>query len=195
MATMRQLKQDFNSKLSADRWRDSLGEIAAQGMAAVGPLFALLPRPEPLRGRAAHALGLTVAKLYESSPENARIVIRRLMWHMNEESGNIGWGIPEAFGESLAACPGLAKEYHRVLISYIASLGGEDNFCDHAILRADCYRGIGIMLKGQPQYANVARPWLAKGLEQDEDQNCREQARLVLDSLPGPGLADLRAAR
>uniref|UniRef100_UPI0030793F60 DVU0298 family protein n=1 Tax=Desulfovibrio sp. TaxID=885 RepID=UPI0030793F60 len=109
--------------------------------------------------------------------------LRRLMWHMNEESGNIGWGIPEAFGEVLAACPRAAKEFHRVLISYVIDLGRDDNFCDHGPLRRSCFWAIGRLAQARRDLAVIARPWLLKGLE-DEDIPCRGMAAWALAQLP-----------
>ena len=62
---------------------------------------------------------------------------------MSEESGNIGWGIPEAFAECLAASPELAKTYHKILISYIVDLGFDDNYCDNDQLRVHATGQLG----------------------------------------------------
>jgi Vesicle coat complex, various subunits len=126
--------------------------------------------------RAAVALGLVTARLAEKQPEAAKNIIRRLMWHLNEESGNIGWGIPEAFAEILAASEPLAKDFHRILISYVIDLGRDDNYCDNDTLRRSCYWAIGRLAQARPQMCLSARPWLIKGLE-DVDMVCRGMAR------------------
>ena len=123
MARMRAVKQQLKDLLSAPDWRDHLSELRSMGQPAVGPLFSFLLLEPLMRHKAALALGQVVAGLEEGSAEDMHNIMRRLMWHMNEESGNIGWGIPEAFGEVLAACPRAAKEFHRVLISYVIDLG------------------------------------------------------------------------
>ena len=48
-----------------------------------------------------------VSRLADSDMEAARVIMRRLMWNLNDESGGIGWGSPEAMGEILAAMVGL----------------------------------------------------------------------------------------
>ncbi|MBS3809315.1 MAG: hypothetical protein KGY38_04050, partial [Desulfobacterales bacterium] len=72
-----------------------------------------------LRWRAIAAAGRVVADLAESDRESARVIMRRLMWMLNDESGGIGWGAPEAMGEITALSPAMAGEYSDILCSYI----------------------------------------------------------------------------
>ncbi len=148
----------------------------------VQPLFACLPEGGAMTDRAAYALGGQVARLYGESPENAKNIIRRFMWHMNEESGNIGWGIPEAFGETLAQCPPLADTFRRVLLHYIydAPEGRSTAFCDHAPLRISCYKAIARLLSSRPEFAEEALPLLRLSAEKETDQACREAARALV---------------
>ena len=67
------------------------------------------------------ALGQVVAGLEEGSAEDMHNIMRRLMWHMNEESGNIGWGIPEAFAEILAQHRRLGDEFYPILNYFLFS--------------------------------------------------------------------------
>ena len=55
-------------------------------------------------------MGAVVAHLAEKDMESARVVMRRLMCSLNDESGGIGWGAPEAMGEIIASHEGLASE-------------------------------------------------------------------------------------
>ncbi|EFL86693.2 hypothetical protein HMPREF1022_02183 [Desulfovibrio sp. 6_1_46AFAA] len=193
MPRMRSTKQQLKQYLQSPRWRDHLEEIAAGGASHVGPLFSFLLLGPQTMHRAAVALGLTTARLAEREPEAARNIIRRFMWHMNEESGNIGWGIPEAFGESLAASPLLAKDFHRVLASYLIDLGRDDNYCDNDLLRRSCYWAVGRLAQARPELCAGARPWLRKGLE-DNDVICRGMAAWALAQLP-PDFMDTPALR
>lgn len=193
MARMRTTKQHLKQHLQGAHWRDHLEEIATGGMSSVGPLFSFLLLGPQTMHRAAAILGATVARLARDEPEAARTVIRRFMWHMNEESGNIGWGIPDAFAECLAASPSLAETYHRILISYIMDLGHDDNFCDNGVLRRSCFWAVGRLAQARPDLCAGARPWLLRGLE-DEDSPCRGMAAWALAQLP-PDLMDAPALR
>ena len=186
-------KKRIRALLQADDWQANLEKIASEGQGATGPLFGLLPGEPELMHRAARALGLLIAKIHAEDPEAARNLIRRFMWHMNEESGNIGWGIPDAFAETLAASPELAKTYSRILDSYIYDLGFDDNFCDHDILRRDCYWAIGRLAEASPELAEPARPWLVKGLT-DRDPICRGMAAWALGKIR-PDLSSAPALR
>jgi hypothetical protein len=83
---------------------------------ALFPFF--YSQDETIKWRAVTAMGLLVQELADGDMEKARNVVRRLMWNLNDESGGIGWGSPEAMGEILACHEGLAWEYAPILLSY-----------------------------------------------------------------------------
>lgn len=60
-----------------------------------------------------------MAKIAETELERARVVIRRLMWMLNEESGSMAWGVGEAFAEALYHSEALKREYLQIYVSYI----------------------------------------------------------------------------
>lgn len=185
MARMRELKGQLKDWLSADDWEKNLERLPElDGKTAVGPLFSLLLLGDPLMPRAARAMGIVVSHMAQHNPESARNIVRRCMWHMNEDSGNIGWGIPEAFAEILAHSPLLFREFHRVLLSYIIQTGKSDNFCDYAPLRRSCYRAVGRLAQVEAQLGPVLRPHLERGLL-DPDEQCRVQAAWALAQLDG----------
>lgn len=91
---------------------------------AIKPLFSCLCSGDRrVKWQAVSAMGLTVARLADQEMEAARVVMRRFMWMLNDESGGIGWGVPEAMGEALACHQGLAEEYSHVLISFMREDG------------------------------------------------------------------------
>lgn len=102
-----------------------LAELAALPRPQVlKALIAALCRPESeLRQRAVAALGRLVARLADEDMEAARVVMRRFMWSLNDESGGIGWGVPEAMAECLAQHQGLAEEYSHILVSFMREDG------------------------------------------------------------------------
>jgi hypothetical protein len=78
---------------------------------------------ETIRWNAVRGVGITVSAIAQKDLERARTIMRRLIWSLNDESGGIGWGAPEAMGEIMAENNVLAREYHRILISYIDENG------------------------------------------------------------------------
>ena len=154
----------------------------ADPVSLINPLFSCLPLGGEVTDRAAFALGLVMKKLYAVSQESAKNIVRRFMWHMNEESGNIGWGIPEAFGHTLAQCPPLADTYRKIIFYYVYDAPEDKStvFCDHAPLRVSCYKGIGILLEARPDFADEALPLLRLAARDEKDEACREAARQLV---------------
>ncbi|MFA6901185.1 MAG: DVU0298 family protein, partial [Desulfurivibrionaceae bacterium] len=59
----------------------------------LNPLFSgICNASEKTKWNAVSAMGMTVARLADQDMEAARIVMRRFMWSLNDESGGIGWG-------------------------------------------------------------------------------------------------------
>src|SRR5512134_160047 len=152
----RLLQQDDRASLA-----EALGRIPARRI--VNPLFSLFCSPTPLvRWRAVTTMGAVVSGLADVDPESARVVMRRFMWNLNEESGGIGWGCPEAMGETMARHPRLAKEYACILISY---LNPEGNFIDHPALQEGVLWGFGRLAEANPSAvgdaAGLLEPFLS----------------------------------
>jgi len=90
----------------------------------INPLIgALCSSNETVRWHAITALGPIIADLAEHDMEAARVVMRRFMWSLNDESGGIGWGAPEAMGEIMALHGRLAEEYGHMLVAYMREDG------------------------------------------------------------------------
>lgn len=94
---------------------------------------------ERIRWHAISVMGGAVARLAEQDMEEARIILRRMLWSLNDESGGIGWGAPESMAEIMCRHEGLADEYIHILISYMRPDGEEEwqdgNFLEHEILQ------------------------------------------------------------
>ncbi len=80
---------------------------------------AFLHVKEEVRWKAVIAFGYVVSRIAEIELEKARIVIRRLIWMLNEESGGMAWGVPEGFAEALYNHEVLKNEYLSIFVSYI----------------------------------------------------------------------------
>jgi len=93
------------------------------------------------------------------------VVIRRFMWNLNEESGGIGWGCPEAMGECTARSARLADEYGCILISY---LHPGHNYIEHPALQAGVLWGIGRLAHARPATMTECVELLSSFLESSE---------------------------
>jgi len=148
----RRLKKTIADLLKGDDLTSALDTIGRfPPRRAVNPLFSLLLHPsELLRWRAVTAMGAVVDLLAQSNLESARVVMRRMLWMLNDESGGIGWGIPEAMGETMARNATLASEYARMLISYCQPAG---NYLEHPVLQRGVVWGLGRLAHARPAAA------------------------------------------
>ena len=122
----------------------------------INPLFSCLCSTEPqIKWRAVTALGAVVADLAEHDMESARVVMRRMIWNLNDESGGIGWGLPETMGEVMARHEGLAREYVMILQSYIRTDG---NFLEHEPLQCGVLWGLGRLAQERPELVKTSIP-------------------------------------
>lgn len=160
----RGLKQTVRNLLNADSFDTSLDEFCMlPARQVINPLFAFLVHSdEKLRWRAITAVGAVVEKLAREDMESARVIMRRLMWSLNEESGGIGWGAPEAMAEIMAQHEELALEYSRMLISY---MDYEGNFLEYEGLQRGVLWGLVRLARVRPQMLADAGRHLQKYLE------------------------------
>ena len=147
--TGRQLKIRIKKLLLREDFDRGLDELAGiPGRKAINPLFSFLcSTDEMLKWRSVTGMGEVVDRLARKDMESARVIMRRLMWHLNDESGGIGWGCPEAMGEILARNEKLTDEFWCILISYARPDG---NFLEHEILQRGLLWGIGRLAHAQP---------------------------------------------
>ena len=214
MARFRREKAVLLEKLLADNWQECANvSTADEAVAIINPLQALLPRPE-YKWRAAWCIGQVCATLAEQRMEAARNIVRRFLWSLNEESGGLGWGVPEAFGCAVAQSPALCREFARILVSFAYTSGKSDNYIDHAPLRQGVFWAIGHVASTMPVPWFAALPAITQGLH-DPDTACRgmavwacaktaeqfrtEQGALSLDQFPqwqavATGLAPLHGS-
>ncbi len=168
MTTTRQSRRNLKRKvlacLQSDNLDKALNELCQlPARQVINPLFSsLLSSEEQTKWRAVTAMGAVLANLAEQDMESARVIMRRLMWSLNDESGGIGWGAPEAMGEIIASHDGLAKEYVSVLISYVWK---EGNFLEYEPLQRGAVWGIGRVAQVRPELVQDAGPYLLPYLE------------------------------
>ena len=114
---------------------------------SINALFsAICQVDDRVRWHGVSAMGVTVARLADEEMEEARIMLRRMLWSLNDESGGIGWGAPESMAESMHYHEGLAEEYIHMLISYTRHDGPEleqdGNFLEHESLQQGLLWGL-----------------------------------------------------
>ncbi|TKB27636.1 HEAT repeat domain-containing protein [Desulfopila sp. IMCC35006] len=145
----RLLKNDVLNLLQKANFAEILPELEKYpANSLLNPLFLALCDPvERARWNAVLCFGWLVPAMAEKEMEAARIVMRRFLWSLNDESGGIGWGSPEAMGEIMCHNPRLRHEYLHMLISYMREDGEnlfeDGNYLELPLLQRGLLWGIG----------------------------------------------------
>ena len=94
------------------------------------------------------AVGITVSAIARTDLEPGPGNHATAYLELNDESGGIGWGAPEAMGEITAENEILAREYHPILVSYIDEKG---NPLENHLLERGVMWGIGRLAQKSPE--------------------------------------------
>ena len=163
----RQLKEQIRKLLLQQDIESGLAQIGDMpSRKAINPLFSFLcSLDEVLKWRSVMAMGEIVARLADADMESARVIMRRYIWQLNDESGGIGWGCPEAMGEIMARNQNIAEEYWCILISYIRPDG---NFLEHEVLQRGVLWGVGRLARARPQLLKTSADYLHPYMQTDD---------------------------
>jgi len=178
---IRTLKKEILTLLSTGDFRKNLDTIRSMpARQAVNPLLAFFYHTDAIiRWHAVSAMGLVVSDLADTDMESARIIMRRLIWNLNDESGGIGWGSPEAMGDIMARHRQLADEFSKLLCSYVMPHG---NFLEHEALQRGVLWGLARLARHRPAHVTAAGPFLCPFLT-SKDPAHRGLSVLIMGSV------------
>jgi hypothetical protein len=159
---MRKIKPVVLSILEHPDFENTLEQIHdLPPQKTINVLFSFLCSPhDSIKNNAVIAMGELVSTMAETDMEKARVVMRRLIWSLNEESGWIGWGSAEAMGEIMARNEMLAREFHNLLISFVTE--GNNNYLLYDKLREEVIRGLKRLSQVRPQLVKEVQHLLKK---------------------------------
>jgi hypothetical protein len=142
----------------------------------LNPLFIALCNPsERVRWNAVRCFGKAVSAIADEDFESARIVMRRFLWMLNDESGGIGWGAPESMAEVMFLSENLFEEYSHMLISYMREDGEElhqdGNYLELPLLQRGLLWGVARLCDKYPEemIQKKVTPDLIKYLSSGDD--------------------------
>ncbi len=98
--------------------------------------------------RAMEAIGLITGEIAGRDPEFVRDTVNRLLWMIRDESGGIGWSVPEILGEIVRNNPALCADIAAVIVS----------FYEEEMLTAGVIRAAGRMGKANTEMVDYAAP-------------------------------------
>jgi len=99
-------------------------------------LIAFLYEDDFLVFRSGEALGLVCSEIEKKDAEFVRIILRRLFWHLNDESGAYCRGAPVGIGEIGRTCKTAFNGFKNMLVSLLDNEEVELKFVIYAIARA-----------------------------------------------------------
>lgn len=160
MAVGRKIKKEVMSVLAAENWVNGFDALMEKYTMQnlVAPLFASLCATTIIvRWHGVTCFGKVLSRMVEEDVTKARIVMRRIMWMLNEESGSCAWGVPEAMGEIAAVNELMASEYGKILLSYShEDEVGPENYLEFPTLLRGAIWGVARMAQNRPQIAKQA---------------------------------------
>jgi hypothetical protein len=181
------IREKIFAILRSPRWKEKskyLTNFSSSKVLSSLPAF-LCSEDEEIKWRAVTVTGILVADLAQRDLEGARNILRRMIWLLNEGSGGIGWGAPDAMGEILARNETLAREFAPILVSYIQPGG---NFLEFELLQRGALWAIGRLAEANPQllYSLHADEYLLPYLA-SPDPSVRGHALWALDRMGAQG--------
>ncbi len=146
---MHSLKRKLKIVLHYENFLETISGLSSypDKLVIKGLLSFLCRGDDVLKWRSVTAIGAITSRIYQNSLEDARIVMRQLIWNLSDESGGIGWECPEAMGEIMAQNEILANEFGSILISYL-----EDgpNFMEFEQLQQGALWGVARLAQKRP---------------------------------------------
>lgn len=170
----------------------SITRLAGQHPRVLSFLTALTYDHDPqISWRAVEAIGLAAARVADNDPERVRIHLRRMQWLLNDESGGIGWRLPEAMGEIIRNRPDRFREFVPIVIS-LFDMEEEDV----VRFRPGILWAVGRLGQVIPQDVRPAIPWIVPCLNDPNPQTrgmavwCLGQFRAVEHLAPAAALLE-----
>lgn len=186
----RKLKKDFLQLLATRELQEIFDLLSTYPKRKLlNPLFSTLcHNDEKVRWHGISCFGKLIPEIGRENFEDARVIMRRFLWSLNDESGGIGWGAPEAMSEIMVNDDRIRLEYLHMLLSYMREDGEEEwqhgNYLELPMLQRGLLWGIGRLCDKYPKEMKK------QGVEDDlsqylrsEDEQVRELALLALASL------------
>ena len=111
-------KKEVISLLEQKKYEEIL-KVSASVHKIINILISLsYDKKQYIAWRAIEAIGLVSKELAESDAETVRNIVGRLLWMIRDESGGIGWSVPETLGEIVRHNPQLCADIAPIIASF-----------------------------------------------------------------------------
>jgi methylated-DNA-[protein]-cysteine S-methyltransferase len=153
---------------------------------ALGPVLRYLAGrlysdDEQAKWRSARALGVVAADHEIVSDERARDLLRRFFWALNDESGTVPYGVPEAIGEILAVRAELQAAFLPLLCAQLT----EEDMAQTGPIERGVIWALGRVGPPVARASAEAVAALRRAATEHPDHGTREIARGALEAVGG----------
>ncbi len=128
-----------------------------------------------------HALGAVAADQTILDHQRATELMRRFVWALNDESGAVPYGIPEAIGEVLAVRPELQEAFLPILCSLLT----EEEMSQTGPVERGALWAVGRVGRPAAEYSEEAVTAVREAAASHPDSDSRDVARKSLASMMG----------
>ncbi len=161
--TIRQLKKNIKELVEKNEF-DTIKTYVDKESRTLSVLYSMSYDKNSISSwRSIQYIGRIVGRLGDDDYETARGYIRRFMWDVTEESGTVGWSVPEILGEIIRENPSPFMD----IIPLVFSLYDEEMPFRSGVLYA-----IGRIGEKYPEYVKDGLRLIKKGLETDNKEIC-----------------------
>jgi len=144
--------------LLEDKKYDALVSLSASRKRILTILISLTyDKKSVISWRAIEAIGVITGKYAKSDPELVRNTVGRLLWMIRDESGGIGWSVPETLGEIVRNNPELCADIAPVIAS----------FHEELMLEAGVMRALSRIGRLNDETAGYAMPIIRNALSSE----------------------------
>lgn len=168
----KKLKSTILESLNSQNWKqDIVTLIDIYGAKLTNSFFSASYSEDKLvSSRAIQCFSILTEKISVSEREKIRILMRKCIWMLTEESGGIPWRIPEIMGQIMSADKLIAEDYCDILFSYIHEVeSGPENFLEHLPIRISVYKGINLLSQKFPHLIFPKKVILEQRFQKEQD--------------------------
>lgn len=125
------------------------------------------------------ALGVLLADREVVDDRRATDLVRRFVWALNDESGAVPYGVPEAIGEVLAVRPELQEAFLPILCSLLT----EDDMSQTGPIERGALWAVGRVGRPVAEYSDRVMANVKTAAETHPDEETRNMAARALEQI------------
>ncbi len=141
-------KKEIIGLLNEKRYSELISRYAGQRKIITILISLSYDKKDVISWRAIEVIGLITGEVSKTKPDSVRNTVGRLLWMIRDESGGIGWSVPEILGEIVRNNRELCADIAPIIAS----------FHEEIMLKTGVMRAISRMGKVNDEHVEYALP-------------------------------------